>query len=116
MLGTAFCTDTAPVFQFIGFVVLIFKIIIPVILIVLGVISLGKAVLDSDDKKIKDAAMSLIKKFIVAVVIFLLPTIIGALFNFINGWSDLKNDYNVCANCIKDPNGSSCKSAVSKAG
>ena len=50
-IGTenGFCHNTAVVWQFLGRIVLILKIVIPVILIVLGIIGLGKAVLADDD-------------------------------------------------------------------
>lgn len=108
-----FCYNTAVVFQFIGYVVLVLKILIPSILIVLGVIALGKAVIAADDKEIKTAVNSIIKKFIAAVCIFFIPTIISALFGIVNGFSEVEADYNVCIKCITSPTKSTCKNAVS---
>jgi len=104
-IGTeaGFCAKTAVVFQFIGRIVTIFKIVIPVILIVLGIIALGKAVLASDDKEIKTAVNSLIKKFIAAVCIFFIPSIISAMFTLVSGNNEVENDYMVCVRCITNP-------------
>lgn len=102
-----FCSKTAVVFQFIGYVVTVLKIVIPSILIVLGVIALGKAVIAADDKEIKTAANSFIKKFIVAVVIFFIPTIVSALFSFVNFGTDANGNkdegYENCIKCISNP-------------
>lgn len=116
LMAIQFCTKTAVVFQFIGYVVLVLKIVIPSILIVLGVISLGKAIIAADDKEIKSAANTFIKKFIVAVFIFFIPAIISALFSFVGGFAnDNQNDYEVCIKCISNPNGSTCAGKVSSA-
>ncbi|MBQ6841425.1 MAG: hypothetical protein IJO63_04860 [Bacilli bacterium] len=107
-----FCYNTSVVFQFIGYVVLVLKILIPSILIVLGVIALGKAVIAADDKEIKTAVNSIIKKFIAAVAIFFIPTIISALFTIVNGFGDIKSDYEICVKCITNPTNGTCKNAV----
>ncbi|MBE6155912.1 MAG: hypothetical protein E7164_04065 [Firmicutes bacterium] len=106
--ANGFCASTAGVFQFIGQIVTIFKIVIPVILIVLGVISFGKAVIAADDKEIKTATNLFIKKFIAAVIIFFIPNIVSALFSMIGSFSDVEKDYNVCVQCITSPKSSAC--------
>ncbi len=108
-----FCYNTSVIFQFIGYIVLVLKIIIPAILIVLGVVALGKAVISDDDKEIKTAVNSLIKKFITAVFIFFIPTIVSALFSIVNGFSDVEADYQTCVKCITSPTNTTCKNAVS---
>lgn len=113
-VGTAkgFCYDTSAIFQFIGFIVLVLKVIIPIVLIVIGMIALGKAVVADDDKEIKTAVTSILKKFIAAVLIFFIPSIISALFSVVNGINDVQADYNTCVKCITSPRGSTCKNAV----
>lgn len=102
-----FCSDAAPIFKFIGNIVTLFKIIIPIILIVIGVVGLGKAVIANDDKEIKTATNSLIKKLIVGICIFFIPTIVNAVFNFVGTRTDAEaNDTKVCIDCITSP--SSC--------
>lgn len=69
-----------PVIQFIRRGVFpIIQIGIPIILIVMGSIDLGKAVLSSDDKEIKGATSKLIKRAIAAVAIFFVTTIVSLL-------------------------------------
>ena len=72
---TDFCKSMQPILDVVGTVVTIFKIAIPVILIILGSIELGKAVIASKDDEIKKATSGLIKRVIGAVVIFFIPTI-----------------------------------------
>ena len=52
----AICSgEMAEIWQFIGYVLYVFKIAIPLLLIIFGMIDLGKAVIASDDKEIKNA-------------------------------------------------------------
>lgn len=101
---TDFCKDTAEIWQFVGYVFFIFKIAIPILLIIFGMVDLGKAVVSSDDKEIKNATTKLAKRAIAAVVIFFIPTLVGFIFSIVAGFNgDVKNTYNVCKNCVVDP-------------
>ena len=79
MNGIGFCAKTANIWQIVGYVLLIFRIAIPILLIVFGAIDLGKAVIASKEDEIKKATGSLVRRAIAAVVIFLLPTIVTFL-------------------------------------
>ena len=70
----SFCSDSAKLWKLIGRVMLVFKIVIPLLLIIFGMIDLGKAVIASDEKAIKAATNSIIRRLIAAVVIFFIPT------------------------------------------
>jgi len=76
-----FCNDSAEVMNFLHTVLVIFRIVIPVLLIIFGMVDLGKAVVSSDEKAISKSTGSLIKKLIAALVVFFLPTIITAIVN-----------------------------------
>lgn len=98
-----FCTETASVWQFVGYILFIFKIVIPILLIIFGMFDLGKAVVASDDKAIKSATSSLAKRAIAGVVIFFIPTLVGFIFSIVAGFGDVKDTYDVCKNCIVSP-------------
>ena len=102
-LATGFCTETKDIWQFVGWIVTILKIVVPVILVVIGIIAFGKAVISSDDKEIKTAINGLIKKFIIAVVIFFIPSIIAALFRGINVTKETMPESTKCIDCIASP-------------
>ena len=64
------CNGLLPVVQFIkNGVFPIIQIGIPIILIIMGSIDLGKAVMANDDKAIKTATSSLIKRAIAALAV-----------------------------------------------
>lgn len=61
----------------------ILQIGIPIILIVLGTLDLGKAVISSDDKAVKEAQSKLIKRCIYAILVFFIVTLISVVFSMI---------------------------------
>ena len=115
-VATGFCHETVVLWQFLGIVLMVVKIVIPLILIILGMVDLGKAVISSEDKAISKSAKSLLMRLIAAIVIFFVPTIVSAIFGLIGSFNDdVKADYDVCRTCIEHPNRSadvvgSCKS------
>jgi hypothetical protein len=94
-----FCAETASIWMILGYVVLIIKIVIPLLLIVFGMIDLGKAVIASKDDAIKSSVNSLIKRFIAAIAIFFVPTLVSAVFNLIGVVAE-GQDANVCVQCV----------------
>lgn len=103
-----FCSETAEIWQLVGNIVTIIKIVIPLIIIVLAVIDLGKAAVSSDEKQMKGAFSTLIRRVIAGVLIFFIPTLITLCFSIIGEFSDdLESDYSVCAECVSSP--SSCQ-------
>lgn len=63
----------------------IVQIGIPLILIILGTIDLGKAVISSDDKEVKGAQSRLVKRCIYAVAIFFVATLVIILMDLVAG-------------------------------
>ena len=71
----------------------IIQIGIPILLIVMGTIDLGKAVISSDEKEVKGAQSRLIKRCIYAVLIFFMTTLV----TIIMGLVATANDENISA-------------------
>jgi len=113
MLALEFCTKSAGLWALVGKILFVFKIVIPLLLIIFGMIDLGKAVISSDEKEIKNATTSIMRRLIAAVVIFFIPTIVGAVFGLIDNFNNDKDtaDYDICEACITKPNGDVCKAA-----
>lgn len=61
----------------------IIQIGIPIVLIVLGTLDLGKAVIASEEKEIKAAQGMLIKRFIYAVLVFFVTTFVGIVMDLV---------------------------------
>ena len=118
LIGLSFCAKTAPVWSLVGKILMVFKIAVPLLLIVFGMIDLGKAVIASKEDAIQKATTSLIKRLIAGVVIFFIPFLVGAVFNLVDSFKDLNKDdyeYNVCEKCVTSPYGNKCQRGVCEA-
>ena len=107
-----FCSQTASLWQLVGYFLMIVKIIIPAVLIIMGIITLGKAVISNDEKESKKGYITIVRKIVTAVVIFFVPSIVTALFSIINEFNELKPDYNVCRKCMTNPYSDYCNNKV----
>ena len=94
------------VFQVVGYLILIAKIIAPIILIILGSITFAKAALSNDDKAMMDAAVMFGKKVLIGLIIFFVPTILDFGLSLISGVSDTMQKFEPCTKCIFSPNDS----------
>ena len=78
---------------------------IPIILIVLGMIDLGKAVVASKEDEIKNAQKMLIKRAIYAIAIFFVVLIVQLVFGLLGSagsdYEDKGNDWMDCWNYKK---------------
>ncbi len=85
----------------------IIQIGIPILLIVMGTIDLGKAVISSDEKEIKGAQSKLIKRCIYAIVIFFMVTLVTILMSLVgvskddNVSEDQATSWSTCWDSIK---------------
>lgn len=73
---------------------------IPIILIVLGTIDLGKAVVSSDDAEVKKSQGRLIRRCVYAVAVFFVTTLVTLLFSLVADSSGEKtaNSWTSCWN------------------
>ena len=113
--AATFCADTHEILGIVGWALTIFKIIIPLFIIGLGLIDLGKAAVSSKPEEIKKTATGLIWRLVGGVVIFFVPTIIMLAFGFVNKLGDAtaKMDFDICYKCITVPWSAECVNAQS---
>ncbi len=83
-MNTDNCNGLAPVVAIIKHGVMpLVQIGIPIVLIVLGTLDLGKAVISSDEKEVKSAQKRLIQRFIYAAAIFLVVTLVQVVMGIV---------------------------------
>lgn len=102
LLEVGFCAGTKSIWALVGKVLSVFKIVIPLLVIIFGMIDLGKAVVGSKDDEIKKAAKQLGMRIIAGIVIFFIPTLVGFAFSLADGFNP-EGDYSICQTCITDP-------------
>lgn len=82
---------------------------IPVILILLGMLDLGKAVMSNDEKEMKGAQGKLIKRVVYAVLIFLIIAIVKLVFGILaNSGAGDKDDFTSCIDCFTNYSSKTC--------
>lgn len=92
-------------------IITIIKIAVPILLIIFGMLDLGKAVVAAKEDEIKKGQQTFIKRAIAAVIVFFVIQIVQIVVRFVSG-----NDQNIagCFNCFI--NGSSgidsCESTI----
>ena len=77
-------------------IVLIIKIGVPILLIIFGMLDLGKAVVAQKDDEIKKGQQTFFKRVIAAVLVFFVVTIVQLIIGFASG-----NDEGDVKNCIE---------------
>ena len=108
-----FCKNSANLWQFVGYIMMVFKIVVPLLLIIWGAMDLGKAVVASKPEEITKAVTGLAKRALAGIVIFFIPTLVGVIFSIVSGFSgEVKTDYEACRKCVISPNGKDCTDYV----
>lgn len=75
------CGNLAPLLRLVGYVVTIFKIVIPLLLIVFGMLDVGKSVVDSKPDEVTKNLKSFAMRCVAAVLIFFIPSIVGVVLD-----------------------------------
>ena len=75
-----FCEATQPIWSTVGTIITIIQWTIPIMIVLLGTLDLGKAVMAGKDDEIKSAQKMLIKRVIYGVVVFFVVVIVKAIF------------------------------------
>lgn len=103
------CGGVADILSLVGWILTVFKIAIPLIIIALGIFDLAKAAISSKPEDIKKSATSLLWRFVGGVVIFFIPSLVMLVFGFVGGFSRTEGgaqahvDWDTCYTCITKP-------------
>lgn len=86
----------------ISFVVDLIKIGVPILLIIFGMLDLGKAVMSNDEKEMKAGQSKLIKRCLYAVLVFFIVAIVQFLVGVLNNNGEDVNGKNIesCISCF----------------
>lgn len=102
-----FCANTVNIWRFVGEIIYIIRIVIPIIIILLGTLDLGKAVMSGEEKTVKEAQKNFLKRLIYGVAIFFVFVIVEVIFGLLGVETD-KGDTKVCWDCATKPHNKSC--------
>lgn len=78
-----FCDELGPIVNLVRTVIELIRYGIPVLLIIFGMLDLGKAVMAGKEDEMKKAQGTLIKRVIYAVAVFLVVTVVVFIMNIV---------------------------------
>ncbi len=87
-LDVNYCKSLEPILHLIKSVIDLLKFLIPIGLILFGIIDLGKAVIASKEDEMKKAQGVLLKRFIYAVAVFFVFTLVNLVMNMVSDADD----------------------------
>ncbi len=92
--------------RLVGYLLLVAKILVPILLIVLGSVDYAKALVDSSADAVQKSTKSLVNRVILAVVIFIIPTIVNFVLSLIPSFvrTSTVENFDDCRVCIFNPN------------
>ena len=82
--------------EFIGNIIKLVQILVPVVLVILGMIDMAKAMIANDDKQRKEALKILIKRTIYAVLVYFVVAMVQFLFGLLGAGDSIMK----CASCV----------------
>ena len=88
------CNDFGFILNILGYVFGVLQWVIPILLIVLITVDVVKSMLASDEKKTKEAISKAGKRFMYAIILFLIPFFIKYLFRTIGSVGRVSNTTN----------------------
>ena len=99
-----FCeaSGTLRAFKIVGVLIVVIKILVPVGIVLTGIVSLSKAVIEDDESEIKKCASILFSKVIVGVIIFSIPNVVDAVLDLVEKSKITRSDFDHCTKCMVD--------------
>lgn len=105
-------TDALKIFQIVGYIILMVKLVVPLIIIGLSIYELVIVVMSGEDKDFKAAAEKLIKRLIAGVIIFFIPTVVYFALSLVENASETNSKFEYCNECLLKPTGDTCEDYV----
>lgn len=90
-------------FKILGYALFVLKIIVPLLLMGLAIWDFFRAMISSDDKANKEAISKLIRRVIIAVIIFIIPSILNYALLLVDGAIETTNKFTDCTTCLLNP-------------
>lgn len=90
-------------FKILGYALFVLKIIVPLLLMGLAVWDFFRAMISSDDKANKEAINKLIRRAIIAVIIFIIPSVLNYALLLVDGAIETTSKFTDCTTCLLNP-------------
>lgn len=102
---SSICTEMSNMVQLIGYIVLLIKIIMPLVIIIFGILDFGKAVVAEKEDDIKKYAKRLLFRILAGICIFLVPNFVLWVFSLNSDYASSKEQasFETCEQCFLYP-------------
>ena len=102
--------DILRVLHFIGYLLFVVKILVPLIIVGYATFDLFKAVIDKDEKSISKQMRIVLMRMLAGLLVFFLPSIIYAVFGISTRFNTFQESkYQMCVDCLLKPTRGVCK-------
>jgi hypothetical protein len=88
--------------KILGILIVLIKVIVPLLLIIMSIIDFGKSVIAGNAEDLKKNTVIFFKRCVAGAIILILPSLINFLFDNLVDRDEAK--YQVCSNCLFNPN------------
>lgn len=95
--------DVLKALTFIGYLLYFVKLLVPFIIILMGTMDYYKAITANKDDSLKVQTQKFIKRIILGIIVFFVPTILNTFMTFLSDYSDTISLYEECVTCALDP-------------
>ena len=96
--------DIRKVLKIFGYILLIIRVAVPLVIIGFGTIDLFKSVVDKDEKSMGKQIRQIIMRVIAGFVIFFIPNLINAVFSLSDTLNIIEDDqFLTCSECVLEP-------------
>lgn len=108
-----FCETNALIaFRILGYVIIMIKIVVPLIIIGQSMLDIFTAVISGEIKDLGTTLVNFVKRVVAGFIIFFLPSIIFAVMGLVDSAEKTRDSFDVCNNCIFTPNGEKCTKGI----
>ena len=107
-----FCANFSNAIVIVGYLIIILKIALPLIIIVKTTINMLPLITSGKQDVFQKAIMSILVAFIASVLIFFLPTIINIFMGYTNRYDEKWETEATCHECVLNATGEKCQSYV----
>lgn len=105
------CRDFSKALRFAGYIILVIKVVLPIVLIFKASLNLSKVVMSGAQEDLKKTVNKTVKNIVAAIMIFFVPTILNVIFGLVSNFNPTE-DSKICRACIFEPFSGVCTDAV----
>lgn len=104
-VGEGLCgeEDVQKILKMAGYILIIVKIMVPLILIVMGTMDLYKAVVGKDEKDLTKSIKSLALRIALGIFIFFIPSLVNVIIDSMDDPVGDRENNKSCLTCVLDP-------------